>query len=128
MNKSEKQIQDMKKEIKEEDRLRLQSIDQALRNLSTQQQETKQDDMINQPEVKSKRQYNKNKYQDVERETAQVEPKDVVKNTFIAHPNLEVLNVIDNVLFNSVGKLFRVNKDLVRLSDKPQLEVDPNEF
>ncbi|KAA6392580.1 MAG: hypothetical protein EZS28_011897, partial [Streblomastix strix] len=158
-------------------------------------------------EVKTKRFYNKNKYREVERETAQVEPEDVVKNTFLAHPNLEVLkfvidciwrvttsrkrgddfilnsdnfikfwalitqeneddieivleepilqshscmsktykkkdlvrvmdvliknvsiSVIDNVLWNSVEKLYRINKDLVRLSDKQQSEVDPNEF
>ncbi|KAA6401266.1 MAG: hypothetical protein EZS28_003204 [Streblomastix strix] len=207
MSKSKKQIQDMKKELTEEDRIRLQSIDQALRNLSTPQQETKQFDMINEHEVKTKRFYDKNKYRDVERETAQVEPEDVFKNTFLAHPNLEVLkfvidciwrvttsrkrgddfilnsdnfikfwalitqeneddieivleeplmqshscmakkyrkidlvrvmdvliknvsiSVLDNVLFNSVEKLYRINKDFVRLSDKPQSEVDPNEF
>ncbi|KAA6355873.1 MAG: hypothetical protein EZS28_048601 [Streblomastix strix] len=92
MSKSKKQIQDMKKELSEEDRLRLQTIDQALRNLSAPQQEIKEVDKIN--EVKTKRHYNKNKYRDVERETAQVEPEDVVKNTFLAHPNLEVMKFI----------------------------------
>ncbi|KAA6393160.1 MAG: hypothetical protein EZS28_011315 [Streblomastix strix] len=207
MSKSKKQIQDMKKELSEEDRLRLQTIDQALRNLSNPQIEIKEVDMINEREVKTKRHYNKNKYRGVERETAQVEHEEVVKNTFQAHSNLSVLkfvidciwrvttsrkrgdefilnsdnfikfwslitqeneddidlvleeplmqshscmsktykkkdlvrvmdiliknvsiSVIDNVLLNSVEKLYRINKDFVRLSDKPQSEVDPNEF
>ncbi|KAA6400925.1 MAG: hypothetical protein EZS28_003547 [Streblomastix strix] len=215
MSKSKKQIEEMKKELTEEDKLRLQSIDQALRNLaqrpestniSTPQQENKQD-ITTQDEFRPKRVYNKNKYKEVERETAQVEPEEVVKNTSLVHPNLEVLkfvidciwrvttqrmrgddfilnsdnfikfwslitqeiendielvleqpvmqshscivkkykkkdlvrvmdvliknvsiSVLDNVLWNSVEKLYRVNKDFVRLSDKPQSEIDINEF
>ncbi|KAA6365531.1 MAG: hypothetical protein EZS28_038941 [Streblomastix strix] len=194
----------MKKELSEEDKLRLQSIDQALRNLATPQEI---EENITKDEVRPKRHYNKNKYKEVERETAQVEPEEVVKNTFLVHPNLEVLKfvidciwrittsrkrgedfilnsdnfikfwsliiqeneddieivlkqplmqshscmakknkkndfvrvmvvliknvsiiVIDNVLWNSVEKLYRVNKDFVRLSDKPQSEIDINEF
>ncbi|KAA6386752.1 MAG: hypothetical protein EZS28_017724 [Streblomastix strix] len=205
MSKSKKQIEDMKKELSEEDKLRLQSIDQALRNLSIPQQEIKED--IIKDEVRPKRQYNKNKYKEVERETAQVEPEEVVKNTYLCHPNLEVLkfvidciwrvttsrkrgddfilnsdnfikfwalitqeneddieivleepilqshscmakkykkkdlvrvmdvliknvsiSVLDNTLWNSVEKLYRINKDLVRLSDKPSSEIDPNEL
>ncbi|KAA6366673.1 MAG: hypothetical protein EZS28_037798, partial [Streblomastix strix] len=38
------------------------------------------------------------------------------------------ISVIDNVLWNSVEKLYRVNKDFVRLSDKPVSEIDLNEF
>ncbi|KAA6357859.1 MAG: hypothetical protein EZS28_046615 [Streblomastix strix] len=173
LSKSKKQIEDMKKELSEEDKLRLQPIDQALRNLSAPQQEIKEE-IIKQD--KPKRHYNKNKYKEVEREIAQVEPEEVVKNTFLAHPNLEVLKfvidqneddieieqeeslmqshscmtkkykkkdlvrvmdvliknvsirVIDNVLWNSVEKLYRVNKDFVRLSDKPASEIDINEF
>ncbi|KAA6356713.1 MAG: hypothetical protein EZS28_047760 [Streblomastix strix] len=203
MSKSKKQIEEMKKELTEEDKLRLQSIDQALRNLSA-PQEIKEEIS---KEDKPKRHYNKNKYKEVERETAQVEPEEVVKNTFLAHPNLEVLkfvidciwrvttsrkrgddfilnsdnfikfwslitqeneddielvleeplmqshscmtkkykkkdlvrvmdvliknvsiSVLDNVLWNSVEKLYRVNKDFVRLSDKPASEIDINEF
>ncbi|KAA6399002.1 MAG: hypothetical protein EZS28_005474 [Streblomastix strix] len=205
MSKSKKQIEDKKKELSEEDKLRLQSIDQALRNLSSPQQEIKEDSTKD--EVRPKRHYSKNKYKEVERETAQVEPVEVVKNTFLAHPNLEVLkfvidciwrvttsrkrgndfilnsdnfikfwslvtqeneedieivleeplmqshscmakkykkkdlvrvmdvliknvsiSVIDNELWNSVEKLYRVNKDFVRLSDKPSSEIDINEF
>ncbi|KAA6374087.1 MAG: hypothetical protein EZS28_030386, partial [Streblomastix strix] len=91
MSKSKKQIEDMKKELTEEDKLRLQSIDQALRNLSAPQ--VIKDDTIN-VEVKPKRHYNKNKYREIERETAQVEPEEVVKNTFLVHPNLEVLKFV----------------------------------
>ncbi|KAA6391657.1 MAG: hypothetical protein EZS28_012815 [Streblomastix strix] len=204
VSKSKKQIEDMKKELSEEDKHRLQSIDQALRSLATPQQETKQQEISN--EVRPKRHYNKNKYKEVERETAKVEPEEVVINTFLAHPNLDVLkfvidciwrvttsrkrgedfilnrnnfikfqaliiqenendieilleeplmqshscmtkkykkkdlvrvmdvliknvniSVIDNVLWNSVEKLYRMNKDFVRLSDKPISETDPNE-
>ncbi|KAA6377057.1 MAG: hypothetical protein EZS28_027416 [Streblomastix strix] len=211
----------MKKGLSEEDKLRLQSIDQTLKNLAftpaaslisspqqeTQrlsQSETKQEEINND---KRKRHYNKNKYLEIERETAQVEPEEVVKNTFLAHSNLEVLkfvidciwrvttsrkrgdnfilnsdnfikfwslitqeneddieivlkepilqshscmtkkynkkdlvgvidlliknvsiSVIDNILWNTIEKLYRINKDLVRLSDKPQSEIDPIEF
>ncbi|KAA6354591.1 MAG: hypothetical protein EZS28_049882 [Streblomastix strix] len=204
----------MKKELTEEDKLRLQSIDQALRNLAA-PQEIKEEIINDKPKIigdsnskgVTKRVYNKNKYKEVERETAQVEPDEVVKNTFLAHPNLEVLkfvidciwrvttsrkrgddfilnsdnfikfwslitqeneddielvleeplmqshscttkkykkkdlvrvmdvliknvsiSVLDNVLWNSVEKLYRVNKDFVRLSDKPPSEIDINEF
>ncbi|KAA6372699.1 MAG: hypothetical protein EZS28_031774, partial [Streblomastix strix] len=209
MSKSKKQIEEIKKELTEEDKLRLQPIDQALRNLSAPQQEIKAD-LINeehQHEVRPKRHYNKNKYKEVERETAQVEPEEVFKNTFLAHSNLEglkfvidciwrittsrkrgddlILNsdnfikiwalitqehendieivleeplmqshqcmakkyekkdlvrimdvliknvsisVVDNVLWKSVEKLYRINKNFVRLSDKPTTEIDINEF
>ncbi|KAA6401250.1 MAG: hypothetical protein EZS28_003232 [Streblomastix strix] len=195
----------MKKELSEEDKIRQQSIDQAQRNLSTPQQEIKVDNTND--EVRTKRHYDKNMYRDVERETAQVEPEEVVKNTFLAHKNLEALkfvidyirrvtisrkrgddfilnddnffkfwalitqeneddieivleeplmqshscmakkfkkkdlvrvmevliknisiSVIDNMLWNSVEKLYRTSKDFVRLSDKPLSEVDPNVF
>ncbi|KAA6390576.1 MAG: hypothetical protein EZS28_013891, partial [Streblomastix strix] len=123
MSKSKKQIQDMKKELSEEDRLRLQTIDQALRNLSIPQQEIKEvdtlvgrnpTDMIN--EVKTKRHYNKNKYRDVERETAQVEPEDVVKNTFLAHPNLEVMKFMIDKVWSNVTQRKR-GEDFIFSSD-----------
>ncbi|KAA6362236.1 MAG: hypothetical protein EZS28_042236, partial [Streblomastix strix] len=114
MSKSKKYIQDMKKELSEEDRLRLQSIDQALRNLSTPQQEIKEVDMIN--EVKTKIHYNKNKYRDVERETAQVEPEDVVKNTFLAQPNLEVMKFVIDKVWSNVTQRKR-GEDFIFSSD-----------
>ncbi|KAA6396864.1 MAG: hypothetical protein EZS28_007611 [Streblomastix strix] len=94
-------------------------------------------------EVKPKRHYNKNKYKEVERETAYVEPEEIVKNTFLAHPNLKKkdlvrvmvvliknvsISVLDIVLWNSVEKLYNVSKDFVRLLDKPISEIDPNKF
>ncbi|KAA6372028.1 MAG: hypothetical protein EZS28_032446 [Streblomastix strix] len=151
--------------------------------------------------------YNIHKYKEVPRETAQVEPEQVVKDTYLSHPNLEVqkfiidtiwrcvasckkgedfifnsdnyiklwalitqeeekdievvmeeplmkfnsctskkykkkeivrvddvliMNVtisnIDNVLWNSIEKLYRVNKDFVRLSDKLESDIGPEDF
>ncbi|KAA6387208.1 MAG: hypothetical protein EZS28_017264 [Streblomastix strix] len=113
LSKSKKQIEDMMKELSEEDKLRLQSIDYALNNLSTPQQEIKED---NTKEDKPKIQYNKDKYREVERETAQVEPEDVVKNTFLAHPNLEVLKFVIDKIWGTVtsrklGDDFILNSD-----------------
>ncbi|KAA6369334.1 MAG: hypothetical protein EZS28_035139, partial [Streblomastix strix] len=127
---------------------------------------------------------------EVPRETAQVEPEQVAKDTYLSHPNLEkgedfifnsenyiklwalitqeedkdieivmeepltrynsctskkykmkeiviiddvlIKNVsisnIDNVLWNSVEKLYRVNKDFVRLSDKLESHIGPEDF
>ncbi|KAA6355753.1 MAG: hypothetical protein EZS28_048720 [Streblomastix strix] len=205
MSKSKKQIEDMKKELSEEEKLRLQSIDQALRNLFIPQQEIKED--IIKDEVSPKRHYNKNKYSEVERETVQVEPEEIVKNTYLSHPNSQVMKfiietiwrtstrrrqgedfifssdnfikliqlitqeneddieivfeepiiqshscmskkfkkkdlvrvqdiliknvsfkVIDNALYNTIEKLYRVNVDLVRLSDVIESDIDKNEF
>ncbi|KAA6360062.1 MAG: hypothetical protein EZS28_044411, partial [Streblomastix strix] len=114
MSKSKKQIEEMKKVLSEEDKLRLQSIDQALRNLPTPQQEIKQED--NNIDNKPKRHYNKNKYREVERETAQVEPEEVVKNTFLAHPNLEVLKFVIDCIWRVTtsrkrGDDFLLNSD-----------------
>ncbi|KAA6393722.1 MAG: hypothetical protein EZS28_010745, partial [Streblomastix strix] len=100
MSKSKKQIKDMKKELSEEDKLRLQSIDQALRNLSTPQQETKQEEII--IEDKPTRHYNKNKYNEVERETTQVQTEEVVKNNYLAHPNQTVLKLVIDKIWRTV--------------------------
>ncbi|KAA6372952.1 MAG: hypothetical protein EZS28_031522 [Streblomastix strix] len=113
ISKSKKQIEDMKKELSEEDKLRLQSIDQALRNLSAPQQEIKEEII---KYDKPKRHYNKNKYKEVERETAQVEPEEVVKNTFLAHPNLEVLKFVIDCIWRVTtsrkrGDDFMLNSD-----------------
>ncbi|KAA6399243.1 MAG: hypothetical protein EZS28_005231 [Streblomastix strix] len=152
--------------------------------------------------------YNINKYKDVPRETAQVEPEQVVKDTYLSHPNLEVqkfiidtiwkcddsrkkgedfifnsdnyiklwslitqeeekdievvmeeplmrqhscigrrsykkkdlirildvliknvsISNIDNVLWNSIEKLYRVNKDYVRLSQTIESDIGPDDF
>ncbi|KAA6380241.1 MAG: hypothetical protein EZS28_024230 [Streblomastix strix] len=154
-----------------------------------------------------KSKFNKDKYKQVDRTTAQVEPDEVVKNTYLSHPNLSVMkfiidclwktvttrkrgddfilssdnfiklwslitqeneddieivleeplmqshscigksykkkdlirvmdvliknvsiSVIDNVLFNSIEKLYRINKDFVRLSDAPTSEITKDDF
>ncbi|KAA6357112.1 MAG: hypothetical protein EZS28_047361, partial [Streblomastix strix] len=151
--------------------------------------------------------YNIHKYKEVPRETAQVEPEQVVKDTYLSHPNLEVqkfiidvvwrtvdsrkkgedfifnsdnyiklwslimqeeekdievvmkkplmrynsctskkykkkeivriddvliknvsISNIDNVLWNSIDKLYRVNVDFVRLSDKLESDIGPDDF
>ncbi|KAA6377114.1 MAG: hypothetical protein EZS28_027358 [Streblomastix strix] len=53
--------------------------------------------------------------------------KDFVRVVNVLIKNVNI-SVIDNILWNSVEKLIRVNKDLVRLSDKANSEIDPNEF
>ncbi|KAA6390656.1 MAG: hypothetical protein EZS28_013814 [Streblomastix strix] len=122
MSKSKKQIEDMKKELTEEDKLRLQSIDLALRNLaftpatsllSVPQQEIK-DELIK--EVRPKRQYNKNKYKEVERETAQVEPEEVVKNTYLSHPNSQVMKFIIETIWRTSTRR-RQGDDFIFSSD-----------
>ncbi|KAA6402646.1 MAG: hypothetical protein EZS28_001824 [Streblomastix strix] len=154
-----------------------------------------------------KHRYNINKYKEVPRENAQVEPEQVVKDTYLFHPNLEVqkfiidtiwrcvdsrnkgedfifnsdnynklwalitqeeekdievvmeeplmrynsctskkykkkeivrvddvliknvsISNIDNVLLNSIEKLYRVNKFLVRLSDELESDIEPDDF
>ncbi|KAA6388422.1 MAG: hypothetical protein EZS28_016055 [Streblomastix strix] len=154
-----------------------------------------------------RRAYNIHKYKEVPRETAQVEPEQVVKDIYLSHPNLEVqkfiidciwrcvdsrkkgedfifnsdnyiklwslitqeeekdievvmeeplmrynsctskkykkkeivrvddvliknvsISNIDNVLWNSIEKLYRVNKDFVRLYDKLESDIGPDDF
>ncbi|KAA6331801.1 MAG: hypothetical protein EZS28_053348 [Streblomastix strix] len=53
--------------------------------------------------------------------------KDLVRVMDVLIKNVSI-TVLDNVLWNSVEKLYRVNKDFVRLSDKPASEIDINEF
>ncbi|KAA6400601.1 MAG: hypothetical protein EZS28_003877 [Streblomastix strix] len=157
--------------------------------------------------TKYKSKYNKDKYKQIDRTTAQVDTEEVVKNTYLSHPNLDVMkffinriwatvttrkrgddfilssenfiklwsliaqeneddieivleeplirshscigksykkkdlirvmdvliknvsiSVIDNVVFNSIEKLYRVNKDFVRLSDATTSEISKEEF
>ncbi|KAA6371231.1 MAG: hypothetical protein EZS28_033243 [Streblomastix strix] len=230
----------VKKELSEEDKARLQAIDDAITNgfrksmqIPTHQIQRDQlqpifshqlstpiqsrDLIINEQEQEEergvqtdrprRREYNIHKYKEVPRETAQVEPEQVVKDTYLSHPNLEVqkfiidtiwrcvdsrkkgedfifnsdnyiklwalitqeeekdievvmeeplmrynsctskkykkkeivrindvliknvsIKVMDNVLYNSIEKLYRVNVDFVRLSDKIESEIDEKEF
>ncbi|KAA6378529.1 MAG: hypothetical protein EZS28_025946 [Streblomastix strix] len=157
--------------------------------------------------TKYKSKYNKDKYEQVDRTTAQVEPEEVVKNTYLSHPNPMVIKfiidklwatittrkrgddfifssdnfiklwslitqeneddieivleeplmrshscisksykkkdlirvmdiliknisvkVLDNVLYNSIEKLYRINCDFVRLSDASEIEITDNDF
>ncbi|KAA6402231.1 MAG: hypothetical protein EZS28_002246 [Streblomastix strix] len=154
-----------------------------------------------------RRAYNIHKYKEVSRETAQVEPEQVVKDTYLSHPNLEVqkfiiafvwrtvdsrkkgqdfifnsdnyikllaliiqedenyidvvveeplmrynsctskkyqkkeivrvndvpiknvsISNLDNVLWNSIEKLYQVNMDFVRLSDKLESDTVHDDF
>ncbi|KAA6374648.1 MAG: hypothetical protein EZS28_029827 [Streblomastix strix] len=219
----------VKKELSEEDKARLQAIDEAITNgfrkavqipvlqiqSSIQTPQRSRDLIIDeeepQREIQTERprrhKYNTNKYKEVPRETAQVEPEQVVKDTYLSYPNLEVqkfiidtiwrcvdsrkkgedfifnsdnyiklwvlitqeeekdievvmeeplmrynsctskkykkkeivrvddvliknvsISNIDNVLWNSFEKLYRVNKDFVRLSDKLESDIGPEDF
>ncbi|KAA6402379.1 MAG: hypothetical protein EZS28_002097 [Streblomastix strix] len=213
----------VKKELSEEDKTRLQAIDDAitngfrkavqipqlqiprnqlqpifshkLSNMETEQVQSR-DLIIDEQEefqrgIQTDRPrcyaYNIHKCKEVPRETAQVEPEQVVKDTYLSHPNLEVqkfiidciwrcvdsrkkeeekdikvvmeeplmrynsctskkykkkeiirvddvliknvsISNIDNVLWNSIEKLYRVNKDFVRLSDKLESDIGPDDF
>ncbi|KAA6361317.1 MAG: hypothetical protein EZS28_043156 [Streblomastix strix] len=231
-----KHVSTVKKELSEEDKARLKAIDEAITNgfrkavqipwlqiqssiqTPLQSREFKLSSTIDrideeqpqreiQTERTRKHRYNINKYKEIPRETAQVEPEQVVKDTYLSHPNLEVqkfiidtiwrcvdsrkkgedfifysdnyiklwalitqeeekdievvmeeplmrynsctskkykkkeivrvddvliknvsISNIDNVLWNSIEKLFRVNKDFVRLSDKLESNIGPDDF
>ncbi|KAA6393519.1 MAG: hypothetical protein EZS28_010955 [Streblomastix strix] len=232
----------VKKELSEEDKTRLQAIDDAITNgfrkaieipqlqiprnqlkpifshqLSTpiqsrefnidEQEEQDVEQRGVQTDRPRRQAYNIHKYKEVPRETAQVEPEQVVKDTYLSHPNLEVqkfiidtiwrcvdsrkkgedfifnsdnyiklwalitqeeekdievvmeeplmrynsctskkykkkeivrvddvliknvsISNLDNVLWNSIEKLYRVNKDFVRLSDKLESDIGPEDF
>ncbi|KAA6381241.1 MAG: hypothetical protein EZS28_023233 [Streblomastix strix] len=224
-----KHVSVVKKEFSEEDKARLQAIDEAItngfrkaiqipqlqiqssiqtplrsRDLTIDEEEPQREILTERPR---KHRYNINKYKEVPRETAQVEPEQVVKDTYLSHPNLEVqkfiidtiwrcvdsrkkgedfifnsdnyiklwvlitqeeekdievvmeeslmrynsctskkykkkeivrvddvliknvsISNIDNVLWNSIEKLYRVNKDFVRLSDKLESDIGPDDF
>ncbi|KAA6384432.1 MAG: hypothetical protein EZS28_020043 [Streblomastix strix] len=57
----------------------------------------------------------------------QYKKKEIVRVIDVLIKNVSI-NTQDNVLWNSVEKLYRINKDLVRLSDVPSIDTDPNEF
>ncbi|KAA6404087.1 MAG: hypothetical protein EZS28_000389 [Streblomastix strix] len=229
MSKPKKQMSEIKhKELKDEDKIRLQLIDDAISRIKSmpaiddtikpKENPTQTESEIIQvtPEqlilteqkiTKYKSKYNKNKYKQIDRTTAQVEPDEVVQNTYLSNPNLSVMkfiidclwkmvttrkrgddfilssdnfiklrslitqeneddieivleeplmrshscigksykkkdlirvmdvliknvsiSVIDNVLFNSIEKLYRISKDFVRLSDAPTSEISKDDF
>ncbi|KAA6383875.1 MAG: hypothetical protein EZS28_020598 [Streblomastix strix] len=114
----------VKKELSEEDKARLQAIDEAITNgfrkavqipalqiQSSIQTPLRSRDLIideeePQREIQTERprrhKYNINKYKEVPRETAQVEPEQVVKDTYLSHPNLEVQNFIIDCIWRCV--------------------------
>ncbi|KAA6373618.1 MAG: hypothetical protein EZS28_030853 [Streblomastix strix] len=229
MSKSKKQMSEIKhKELTDEDKIRLQLIDEAISRIKSMptvdetikpkeiETQTEKEIITSTPEqsilteqkiTKYESKYNKEKYKQIDRTTAQVEPDEVVKNTYLSHPNLAVMkfiidclwktvttrkrgddfihssdnfiklwslitqeneedieivleeplmqshscigksykkkdqirvmdvliknvsiSVIDNVLFNSIEKLYRINKDFVRLSDAPTSEITKDDF
>ncbi|KAA6375993.1 MAG: hypothetical protein EZS28_028480 [Streblomastix strix] len=57
----------------------------------------------------------------------QYKKKEIVRVIDVLIKNVSI-NTMDNVLWNSVEKLNRINKDLVRLSEVPAIDLDPTEF
>ncbi|KAA6374739.1 MAG: hypothetical protein EZS28_029735 [Streblomastix strix] len=53
--------------------------------------------------------------------------KDLIRVQDILIQNLSV-KVLDNVLYNSIEKLYRVNCDFIRLSETPEMEIIENAF
>ncbi|KAA6399861.1 MAG: hypothetical protein EZS28_004616 [Streblomastix strix] len=211
-----KHVDTVKNELSEEEKARLQAIDEAITNgfrkavqipQSYLRQELEEPQREIQTERSRKNKYNINKYKEVPRETAQIEPEQVVKDIYLSHPNFEVqkfiidtiwrcvdsrkkgedfifnsdyyiklwalitqeeekdievvmeeprmrynnftskkykkkeivrvdevliknvsISNIDIVLWNSIEKLYRVNKDFVRLSDKLESDIGPEDF
>ncbi|KAA6383543.1 MAG: hypothetical protein EZS28_020931 [Streblomastix strix] len=150
-----KHVSVVKKELSEEDKARLQTIDDAIangfrksmqipplqiprnqlqpifshklsnaaqtpiqsRDLIINEQEQEQDPQrgiqIDRPR---KHRFNINKYKEVPREIAQVEPEQVVKDTYISHLNLEVQKFIIDTIWRCVdsrkkGEDFIFNSD-----------------
>ncbi|KAA6383772.1 MAG: hypothetical protein EZS28_020701 [Streblomastix strix] len=120
-----------KKELSEEDKARLQAIDDALQpifsyelsgsSIQTPQQNKEfntdeQEDRGIQTDRPRRREYNIHKYKEVPRETAQVEPEQVVKDIYLSHPNLEVQKFIIDTIWRCVdsckkGQDFIFNSD-----------------
>ncbi|KAA6363892.1 MAG: hypothetical protein EZS28_040581 [Streblomastix strix] len=204
-----KHVSTVKNELSDEDKARLQAIDEAITNgfrkavqipqlqiqssiqTPLRSKDLNIDEEEPQQEIQTERprryRYSINKYKEDPRETAQVEQEQVVMDTYLSHPNLEVqkfiidtiwrcvesfkkeeekdievvmekslkrynsciskkykkkeieriddvliknvsISNIDNVLWNSIEKLYRVNKDFVRLSDKLESDIGPEDF
>ncbi|KAA6310166.1 MAG: hypothetical protein EZS28_056361, partial [Streblomastix strix] len=132
MSKTKKQMSEIKhKELTDEDKIRLQLIDDAISRIKTMPQiglersetiddtskpkenptqigneiiqETPEQLILTEQKItKYKSKYNKDKYKQIDRTTAQVEPDEVVKNTYLSHPNLEVMKFIIDKLWATV--------------------------
>ncbi|KAA6398806.1 MAG: hypothetical protein EZS28_005661 [Streblomastix strix] len=199
------------KKLSEEDMSRLQAIDGAITNETPQARRqignNLEEEQGIQNEKLRRKAYNIHKYKEVPRETAQVGPEQIVKDTCLSHLNLEIWKFIivigqrtvdsrkkgedfifnsdkniklqalitqkkendikiimeeplmrynsctsekykkkeiiriknvlfqnvsisnnDKVLWNSKEKLYRVNKDFVKLSDKLESDIGPDDF
>ncbi|KAA6398195.1 MAG: hypothetical protein EZS28_006274 [Streblomastix strix] len=114
----------VKKELSEDDKARLQAIDEAITNgfrkamqiLTLQIQSFVQTPLRSrdliideeepqreiQTERRRKHRYNINKYKEVPHETVQVEPEQVVKDTYLSHPDLEVQKFIIDTIWRCV--------------------------
>ncbi|KAA6401063.1 MAG: hypothetical protein EZS28_003418 [Streblomastix strix] len=57
----------------------------------------------------------------------QYKKKEIVRVIDVQIKNVSI-NTQDNVLWNSVEKLYRINNDLVRLSQVPAIDIYPTEF
>jgi hypothetical protein len=53
--------------------------------------------------------------------------RDLIRVMDVLIKNVSV-SVLDNVLWNSIEKLYRINKDFVRLSDSPTSEITKDDF
>ncbi|KAA6357059.1 MAG: hypothetical protein EZS28_047414, partial [Streblomastix strix] len=53
--------------------------------------------------------------------------KEIVRINDVLIKNVSI-KVMDNVLYNSIEKLYRVNVDFVKLSDKIENEINPEDF
>ncbi|KAA6365749.1 MAG: hypothetical protein EZS28_038724 [Streblomastix strix] len=115
----------VKKELSEEDKARLQAIDEAITNgfrkavqlpalqiYSSIQTPLRSRDLTIDEEQEPQREiqtgrpirhkYNINKYKEVPRETAQVEPEQVVKDTQLSHPNFVEQNFITDCIWRCI--------------------------
>ncbi|KAA6379523.1 MAG: hypothetical protein EZS28_024949 [Streblomastix strix] len=141
VSKTKKQMSEIKhKELTDEDKIRLQLIDDAISRItegsginaiktmpqiSLERRETIDDTskskenptqigneiiqvapeqliLTEQKITKYKSKYNKDKYKQVDRTTAQVDSEQAVKNTYLSHPNLEVMKLIIDYLWKTV--------------------------
>ncbi|KAA6387992.1 MAG: hypothetical protein EZS28_016480 [Streblomastix strix] len=57
----------------------------------------------------------------------QYKKKEIVRVDDVLIKNVSISN-LDNVLWNSIEKQYRVNKDFVRLSDKLESDIGPDDF
>ncbi|KAA6399833.1 MAG: hypothetical protein EZS28_004638 [Streblomastix strix] len=76
--------------------------------------------------------YNKDKYKQIDRTIAQVDSEEVVKNTYLSHPNLEIMKFLIDKPWATVTtrkkKQYCVNKNFVRFSDAPTSEISKDDF